>query len=81
VFPCGVGVGPAPRSAGHAVGRFQEYGDVVSNRLGSGPLRINAMAVHHPEAVHQVLTGAEHTSGRKTQAFEVLGSARAQGST
>ena len=54
---------------------FRRYGDVVSYPIGPprGPrrLRQNVVALHHPDAVHQILTNARDF-GRETVAFGVL---------
>ncbi|GAA1940527.1 cytochrome P450 [Kitasatospora viridis] len=50
---------------------FERFGDVVSYRLGPAALRRQVIAVHHPDAVKQVLTERE-VFGRRTRSLEVL---------
>jgi cytochrome P450 len=72
-----LGVAPAFRRdlLGMLLDGFHEYGDLVTYRFGPrwGPRKANrqAVAVHHPDGVHQVLTNGRVFT-RRTVAFDVL---------
>ncbi len=72
-----LGMAPAFRHdvLGTMLGGFRQHGDIVAYRLGppAGPrwLHRDVVAVHHPDAVHQVFTRGD-VFVRRTVAFQVL---------